>query len=360
MTPQERFKKTVAHKQPDRPPIMLSVVPEVDIRLTDHFQRHFGTSDIEQVLEVDLHQIWPPRRNAWTTTSSADASTQPSLPSGYYQDTQSLPLAWIQSLDDVKRFHPECDPDDYDFSGFPEMLKAQLPFVRVFGTPGLVDIVNGLGARGRGLENILCEIMTEDEVTVAMIDKHLEYALEFCRRGLEAGKGQIEMLWIGEDCGHQRGPLFPPAFFKKFFVPRLRRFVDLAHKYHAVCMMHSCGSIRQLLPILIDDVGLDIQDACQPEAEGMEPESLKRDFGDRITFCGMLSLQHTMTFGSVEDCRREAEHRINVIGKGGGYIFAPCNTITNDTPLENILAVYEVACGKELMAKSGTRADNPR
>lgn len=80
----------------------------------------------------------------------------------------------------------------------------------------------------------------------------------------------------------------------------------------------------------------------------MEPESLKRDVGDRITFCGMLSLQQTLTHGTPDDCRREARHRVDVIGRNGGYIFAPANTITRDTPLANILAAYEVATGKAL------------
>jgi len=81
----------------------------------------------------------------------------------------------------------------------------------------------------------------------------------------------------------------------------------------------------------------------------MEPEVLKRHFGDRLTFLGMLSLQRTLTRGSADECRREAEERIRVIGHNGGYFFGPPNTFTLDTPPENILAVYRVATGKPLM-----------
>jgi uroporphyrinogen decarboxylase len=213
----------------------------------------------------------------------------------------------------------------------------------------LVDIVNGLGARGRGYEQLLVEIMTQDPVVLALIDRQLEAHFEFCRRGLEAGRGEIDVLLIGEDCGIQSGPLFSPAMFRAFFAPRIKRFVDLAHAQGAACMMHCCGSVRQVLPIFIEKVGLDILQAVQPEAVGMDPEGLKRDFGDHITFCGMISLQKTLTRGTVEECRREAEHRVRVIGKGGGYIFSPANTITLDAPLENVLAIYEVVTGKALM-----------
>jgi len=50
----------------------------------------------------------------------------------------------------------------------------------------------------------------------------------------------------------------------------------------------------------------------------------------------------------VEECRREAKRLVTVIGKGGGYIFEPANSVTKDVPLENVLAVYEVATGKNL------------
>jgi len=182
-------------------------------------------------------------------------------------------------------------------------------------------------------------------VPLALIDKNLESDYEFFRRGLEAGQGQIEVLKIGEDCGNQNAPIFSPSFFKAFFAGAS---AALAHRHGAAFMMHSCGSVRDLLPIFIEDIGLDVLDVCQPEPRGMAPEGLKRDFGKDITFCGMLSLQKTFPFGSADDCRREAEHRIRTIGKSGGYSFSSGNSLTKDIPLANILAAYEVALGRSL------------
>lgn len=346
LTPRERFLKTVAHRQPDRPPIMIWLTDEIRRQLETHFERRSGNRSIEENLEVDFRYVYP---ISLTPDSGMPSAAPVQMPRGVYQDVVSKPLAWIQTLEDVRRYAPARNPKAFDFSGLPEACRAACPFVRVLGTPGMFDIVNGLGARGRGIEELLCEMISGDRVAVALIDKHLDHDYQYCQAGLEAGKGEIEVLHIGEDCGHQGATLFSPSFFRSFFVPRLKRFVDLAHRHGAVCMMHSCGSIREILPILIDEVGMDIQDACQPEAKGMEPAGLKRDFGSRITFCGMLSLQETLTHGTAEDCRREAEWLVRVIGKDGGYIFAPANTITEDAPLENILAAYEVATGKDLL-----------
>jgi uroporphyrinogen decarboxylase len=339
MTPLERFRKTLSHQQPDRPPIMALWVPEVGAALTSCLERQFGECDILEQLEIDFRGIGP------RAMTPADSGAVAENAFGIYQDVTSRPLGWIQTLEDVKRFQPHNNPDSFDYSEINEQCLTHDGYVRFTGSPGIFDIVNRLGARGRGYENILCEIMMEDPVVVAMIDKQLDYDHEFLRRTLEAGQGQIEMMWIGEDCGSQRCPLFDPAFFKRWFAPRLRRFIDLGHQHGAAVKLHSCGSNRELLPIFID-IGLDILDVCQPEPAGMEPEGLKRDFGNDITFCGMLSLQETFPHGTAADCRREVEHRIRVIGQNGGYIFSSGNTFTKDIPLANILAAFEAATGK--------------
>jgi len=232
--------------------------------------------------------------------------------------------------------------DDYDFSSIEEHCRCCAPYVVTFGHPGLFDIVNGMGARRRGYERLICDILDEDEVTIALIDRALELDYQICRKGLAAGCGKIDVLFIGEDTAHQGGPIFSPEIFHTFFVPRLRRFADLAHDHGAVCRMHSCGATRLLIPMFIDEIGIDILDAVQAEPIGMDPAGLKRDFGDRLTFCGMLSLQQTFAHGTPDDCRREAEFIVKEIGKNGGYIFSPPNTFTEEIPVQNIIAAYGV------------------
>ncbi len=263
-----------------------------------------------------------------------------------YEEPIHLPLAAIETMDQVESYSwPSVD--DYDLSGLADKCRRAGDYVRVVGSSGMPDIVNGVGARGRGMDRVLCDVMTDDEVGIAIIDKRVSFFYEYCRRALGAAAGEVDVLQIGEDCGTQLGPLFPPGKFREFFVPRLAKFIDLAHEHGAACVMHSCGSVRDLYPVFIE-MGLDVHDAAQPEPEGMEAEGLKRDFGERMTWCGLVSTQETLPHGTAEACRAEAEHRIRVMGAGGGYIFAPAHCIQPDTPLENTLAVYEVATGKKL------------
>ncbi|MEI8242103.1 MAG: uroporphyrinogen decarboxylase family protein [bacterium] len=96
------------------------------------------------------------------------------------------------------------------------------------------------------------------------------------------------------------------------------------------------------------EMGLDILDAMQPEPVGMDPETIRKLCRGKLAFCGLISTQQTLPYGSVEDCRREARHRLDVIAPGGGYIFSPAHCIQPDTPLENVLAIYEEALGHSL------------
>ncbi len=359
MTPRERVRMAVAHQEPDRPPIQIYLTPEIQSALNDYF----NGQPINEVFEIDFRSVWPAYKGNSKTydpgvlgaaSSAADVYdewgvgyTRVKNPSGgEYLEATDLALARITTMDQVEAY-PWPTPDDYDFSVIPEQIERYKDFAICVGSAAIPDIINGV-SRGRGMEQVLIDIGTEDEVGIAIIDKRVDFYYEWCKRCLEAGQGKIDILCLGEDLGSQKGPTMSPACFDKFFRPRLEKFYKLAKEYGAFAMMHSCGSTRLLQPKLIE-MGLDILDAVQPEPEGMDPEGLKRDFGDKLTYCGMISTQQTLPHGTVDECRAEARHRLDVIAKGGGYIFAPAHCIQPDTPIQNILAIYEEATGKKFM-----------
>ena len=86
---------------------------------------------------------------------------------------------------------------------------------------------------------------------------------------------------------------------------------------------------------------MDILNPIQWRCAGMERAALKRDFGERLIFHGGVDNQHTLVYGSVEDVREEVRTNLAVLGKGGGYILAPCHAIQAVSPPENVVAMYE-------------------
>jgi uroporphyrinogen decarboxylase len=107
-------------------------------------------------------------------------------------------------------------------------------------------------------------------------------------------------------------------------------------------MYHCDGAIYPLIARLID-MGIDVLNPVQADARDMEPARLKQDFGDRLCFHGGIDIIQTLPRGTVEQVRKEASDRIQVLGKGGGYILASSHHIQAETPLENILALYDLS-----------------
>jgi len=350
LTPKRRVELACSHQEPDRPPIKIYMTPEIAAKLKDRFPGR----DLLQVFGIDFRSVSHPRHVREPEIEKPDPSLtydiwgvgykEIAYESGTYSEAYHLPFRNMTEMEEVEA-HPWPDPDDYDYSGMAEKCRELGEYAVCFGGAGTPDILNGVG-RGRSHARVIKDIMIGDRIGTAIIDRRVEFWYEFCKRGLEACDGEVDILWLGEDLGTQNGPFFSMSTFDRFFRPRLKRFIDLGHKYGARAAMHSCGSTRALIPSLID-MGLDILDAVQPEPVGMDPEGLKNDFGDRLTFCGLISTQKTLPFGSVEDCMREARHRVEVMGRDGGYFFSPAHCIQPDTPLENILAIYRVAMGRE-------------
>ncbi|MDO8685791.1 MAG: uroporphyrinogen decarboxylase family protein, partial [Clostridiales bacterium] len=117
---------------------------------------------------------------------------------------------------------------------------------------------------------------------------------------------------------------------------------DVMKEYGAKAMLHSCGSIASIIPDIIE-IGVDILDPIQVSAEGMNPEDLKRRFGDKITLHGGIDTQHLLCNGTVDEVKRETSRIAKIFSEGSGYILAGTQDFQNDIPVENIVAVYDVA-----------------
>lgn len=349
MTAKERVRRALAWQATDRPPIQVYLTPEIQAQLAEHFTGR----DILECLGVDFRQVQPvyngpikpPHDGYFYDMWGTGYMMIDNHGGGYYPEAMLLPLAALQTLAEVEAY-PWPSPDDFDYSQIEAQCDRLKDYAITTGDAGTPDIVNGV-SRGRGMERVLMDVILRDEVGLAIIDRRCDILFEVMRRTLEAGRGKIDILCLGEDMGNQRGRMVSPEVFEEVFRPRLQRFIDLAHAYGAKAMMHSCGDTHELHETLIE-MGLDILDAMQPEPAGMDVEQIRANCKGRLAFCGLISTQDTLPFRSEADCRAEARHRLDVIAPGGGYIFSPAHCIQAGTPLQNVLAVYEEALGVRL------------
>ena len=107
-------------------------------------------------------------------------------------------------------------------------------------------------------------------------------------------------------------------------------------------MMHSCGAISEIIPLLME-LGVDILDPIQIQAQGMEPETLTNRFGTRLVFHGGIDTQRVLPLANPEKVKTHVHQIIQALGKYNGYIFAPSQILQPDIPLQNIVTMYKVA-----------------
>ncbi|HOI53917.1 MAG TPA: uroporphyrinogen decarboxylase family protein [Phycisphaerae bacterium] len=200
-------------------------------------------------------------------------------------------------------------------------------YFRATWVRGMEDLMMDMALRPRYAEHL---IRTIADCTLA----HLDGLLATCGPDLD-------IVYMADDYCSQLGPLFSPEVFRRMIVPYLRAATDRVHACGKKFLLHCCGAVRPLLPMIIE-AGVDLLEPIQIRAAGMEPAGLKRDFGRDLCFWGGLDLQHVLCKGSPQEVADEARRLIDILGADGGYIFGPGHTyIQVDAPVDNILAMYQ-------------------
>ena len=106
-------------------------------------------------------------------------------------------------------------------------------------------------------------------------------------------------------------------------------------------LFHTCGSITAFLDDFVE-IGVDIVNPVQCSAAGMEPETLKAKWGDRMVFWGgAVDTQRVLPFGTPDEVRAQTAERLRILGQNGGMVACAIHNIQQNTPVDNILAFFE-------------------
>jgi uroporphyrinogen decarboxylase len=188
----------------------------------------------------------------------------------------------------------------------------------------------------RGMENLLMDFVDHPKFVHELLSAIVDYNVAQVD---EALKYDIDAVYFGDDWGQQRGLQMGPSHWREFIYPALERMYGVVREAGKHVMIHSCGDVDELFDDLLA-IGLDCFNPFQPEV--MDVDSLLPQYRGRLAFHGGMSTQRTLPFGSVEDVRAETR-RLLELGSEGGYIFAPAHDVEGDVPLENMLAMIQVA-----------------
>jgi uroporphyrinogen decarboxylase len=252
-----------------------------------------------------------------------------------------MPIAHPLTNASLKEIHayPWPDPAWMDPSGIRQEAEKWAGHYAILGGDWSPFWHDGIDLMN--MEPLLYRMYDEPEAIDALFGYIVDYYFGVSQRIFEAAADVIDIFFIGNDFGGKTGPLMSEAMFRRFFLPHLKRLIDLGHDYGLKVMMHCCGGFAPLIPPMIE-VGLDGLQALQPSARGMEPAKLKAEFGDKIILNGCIDTQFVLIEGTPELTRENTRTVLEIMKPGGGYVASPSHDyLLPETSVENVLAMYE-------------------
>ncbi|MBI2438698.1 MAG: hypothetical protein HYV36_07805 [Lentisphaerae bacterium] len=258
-----------------------------------------------------------------------------------YLELAESPLAKVQTVREIEQYQHWPSPDWWDYSGLAADCQKYAGYAVVNAGDRLDRTAQLKTAMYlRGVEQIMLDLAEKPAVVEAMLRRIVAYFVEYNRRVFKAAEGHIDLFMMGDDFGMQQGLLCSVEMWRKYFKPGFKQFIEVAHQANIKVMHHTCGAVRELISDFIE-CGLDILQSLQPRAAGMNLKELKREFGKDLCFHGSIDIQRTLPYGTTEDVRNEVKERMEAGKPQGGFIIGTAHNIQADTPLENVLALFD-------------------
>ena len=289
-----------------------------------------------------------------------DTTAKPSLmmpAGGYFFDNINRSPDTVDSEDldpvrDYKDTYAVMDDEEalfYEKQADRLYQNTRFALIGNFSVAGFGDVAQLPGAplrEPRGIRSMEEWIMAH-KICPEYVHGLFEYQMEVGLKNLEiyhqaVGEKICAIVMGGTDFGTQNSLMISREDFRTFYLPYWKRVNEWVHKNTSwKTFYHSCGAVSELIPDFIE-AGVDVLNPVQCSAAGMDPEMLKEKYGDKLVFWGGgMDTQKTLPFGTPDEVRQMVRDRVDIFGKGGGFIFDAIHNIQANAPVENIAAMLD-------------------
>lgn len=363
-----RVNQTIAFQKPDRTPRDFAAVPEIWKKLGDYFGVE-SRNEILKYLDVDCRIVsydsFCQHPGVDTSQISATASMERSSIGGMwrkiepdgsnrdiwgahrrrvshrygaYDEFASFPLEDAQSIEDLKKYEwPR--PDWWRFDGLSSFID-ELNDRAVYNIRYRIGSVFETSWSLYNFEKFLLDLAMQPEMPQYVMERVTEVHIENLRTVLSSVGDLIDIVYFYDDIASQESLLISPKMYEDIVQPYHQKLIDIAASYGKPTMMHCCGAVYPMIDTFIE-MGLTVLNPIQPTAKNMNPEKLAEEFGGRIAFHGGIDIQSFLPTATPNQVVEKVKYTSELLGKNGGYIIAGSHHIQADTPVENILAMYD-------------------
>lgn len=374
MNSRERLNLALNHQEPDRIPFDLGAtvltsihhksyaalrkhlgLPEVKPQIVDIFQQIVTVDDdMRDLLKVDVRDV-APRSSA---TFHIDIKEMEGytyfydewgigwkMPKegGWYYDMFDHPLKDAQTIADIENYPWPNPVDPARFQGMAERARhaAEVEGQAIF-MGGLSAGIMEMAAWMRGFANYFSDFAMNEKLLIALMSKVMELKMAYWDKALAEVGDCVDAIGEADDFAGQFRMLISPATYRRMVKPLHKQLFDFIHaRTKAKIFFHSCGSIRPVIPDLIE-IGVDILNPVQVSATGMDSAELKREFGKDIVFWGGgVDTQRVFGSGTPQEVSDDVRRRIDDLAPGGGFVFATVHNIQGNVPAQNIMAMWD-------------------
>lgn len=335
----ERFYATIERKPVDRPASWLGIP---DKKAYPGLFQYFGVQSIEELklqIEDDVFDVEMPYHSP--TSNAIYAAFD--FAKTHHDDPEDRTLTAPGFFEDYE------DPDKVEDFAWPDPAKyisKEECLAVVSKAPEGMAVLGVLWSAhfqdtcaAFGMETALVKMMTEPEIYRAVDDRIVDFYLKANEIFYEATKGKLHGILIGNDLGSQTGLMLSPELIREFVIPGAKKLIAQAKRYGLKVIYHSCGSIFDVIPDLIE-AGVDVIHPIQALATGMQPQKLKDVFDGKVSFCGGVDAQNLMVNGKPEEVMEKVRELKSIFPTG--LILSPSHeAILPDTNPANIRALFE-------------------
>ena len=377
MTSFERVKAALEHKEADRIPFDLgsAAVTGINVNALRSLRKYLGlpeyasvkdkitqignvSDDLIERLKIDVKCVSPapswqkglcrepgPKDGYDRIIDEWGMGWRMPVKNGHYYDLYHSPLAKAQSISDIENY---SWPDALDIDRYADLkMNADHIVNNEKKAYFLERMSSGMWEHAmwmRGYEQFYVDMMMNQGIVQAIMEKILEVNMQYWERALAAVGENVMVVSMADDLGAQNSLLVDLQMYKEQIWPfhkRLFDFVKSKAESRIYIFFHNDGAVMETFPLLIE-AGVDIMNPFQVNCAGMDTRKFKKEFGKDLTIWGgSCDNQVIMPFGTPQQVRDETRRRIEDLAPGGGFIFAPIHVIQNGVPPENIMAWWE-------------------